>query len=155
MPPIWVAIYLPHNISPYSMNLPPKYTANLTPYQRLLQQKLIAKSQKVYEKTGKVRDRPEVSEAKTPRSSHAKKFEDRYGYPITDKAKVKEDFPDTDIQEILAKGAAAYASSGSRPNVSSFQWREARLASVLTGGPALKVDKDLVGPISYKKITSY
>lgn len=31
---------------------------------------------------------------------------------------------------------------------------EARLASVLTGGKALAVDKDLVGPKSLKKIYS-
>ena len=62
--------------------------------------------------------------------------------------KVKELFPDTDVQTILAKGYGAYASSGSRPNVSSHQWALSRLASVLTGGKAYNVDKDLVGPKS-------
>jgi hypothetical protein len=65
---------------------------------------------------------------------------------------LKKTFPDTDVSGILAKGAAAYASSGSRPNVSSFAWKFARLASVLTGGKAYKIDKDLVGEESRKKI---
>ena len=66
-------------------------------------------------------------------------------------------FPDTDIDAILARGAAAYA-SGSLPTVSGSggptQWALARLSSVLTGGKALAVDKDLVGPKSLKVIYS-
>ena len=127
------------------MQLPEKYLANLTPQQRLLQARLIAKSQKEYEETGNVEDRPKVSDKPTRRSSHVKKFEQRYGFSVTNLDKVKKKFPDTDVQGILAKGAAAYASSGSRPNVTSFQWKYARLASVLTGGKAYKIDKDLVG----------
>ena len=45
---------------------------------------------------------------------------------------------------ILKKGKGAYASSGSRANVNPFQWALARLASVLTFGPSLKVDKDIL-----------
>jgi hypothetical protein len=99
-----------------------------------------------------VLERPKVSQKKTKRSSYAKEFQERHGYPITNLARVKRDFPDTDVSGILAKGAAAYASSGSRPNVSSYQWKYARLASVLTGGKALKIDKDLVGEKSLSKI---
>lgn len=134
------------------MNLPDKYLAGLTPQQRLVQARLIRQGQKSYEETGQVKDRPKVSADKTPRSSHVEAFEKKYGYKITNLSKVKKDFPDTDVDEILAKGAAAYASSGSRPNVSSFQWKYARLASVLTGGKALRIDKDLVGNKSLEKI---
>ena len=134
------------------MKIPPKYLANLTPQQRLLQARLIQKSREEYQKTGLVRDRPQVSERKTPRSQHAVKFEQKHGFPITNLKKVKDKFPDTDVDGILAKGRAAYASSGSRPNVSSAAWAYARLASVLTGGKALKVDKDLVGPKSLEII---
>ena len=122
----------------------PNYLANLTPQQRLLQQRLIRQSQKTYESTGEVKERPRVSSRKTPRSSWVQKFEAKHGFPITNLAKVKEAYPNADIQTILRKGAGAYASSGSRPNVSSFQWRYARLASALLGGPAAKVDKDLL-----------
>lgn len=123
----------------------PKYIANLTPSQRLLQERLIRKSQKTYEETGKVVERPEVSGKETPRSPWVTKFQNRYGYPITDLKKVKRDFPGVDVDTILAKGRAAYASSGSRPNVTSHQWAYARLASALLGGPAAKVDKKELG----------
>lgn len=130
------------------MSLPPKYLANLSPSQRVLQAKLIKQSQKEYKDTGKVQARPRVSAAKTPRSSHVKKFESKYGFKITDKKKVKDLFTDTDVDSILAKGLAAYASSGSRPNTTPHAWAAARLASVLTGGNAYKIDKNLVGPKS-------
>lgn len=123
----------------------PKYLAGLTPQQRLLQQKAISKSQSVYEKTGKVFDRPKVSDKPTPRSSHAKKFEDRYGFSVSDISRVKKEFPNVDVDQILAKGRAAYASSGSRPNVTAEAWAKARLASALTGGKAAKVDAKELG----------
>jgi hypothetical protein len=118
------------------------------------QVKLIKKSSKKYKESGIVEDRPKVSTKPTRRSSHVIRFEKKYGFPITETAKVKLMFPDTDVDKILAKGAAAYASSGSRPNVSVAQWANGRLASVLTGGAALKIDKDLVGTMSMKKINS-
>ena len=126
------------------MHLPDKYLAGLTPHQRLIQQRLIRSSRKEYETTGKVSDRPKVSDKKPPRSSHVKRFEERYGYKISELSRVKKDFPSVDVDKILAKGRAAYASSGSRPNVSSEQWALARLASALTGGKAARVDKDLL-----------
>jgi len=132
--------------------LPPQYLAGLSAADKRQQSGLIMESMRQYAATGKIADRPRVSDAPTKRSSHVIKFQARYGFPITDKAKVKATFPDTDATKILAKGAAAYASSGSRPNVSVAQWSNARLASVLTGGPSLRVDKDLVGPISLRKI---
>ena len=49
----------------------------------------------------------------------------------------------TGIDEILSKGRGAYYSAGSRPNVSATQWARARLASVIMGGPARKVDKSI------------
>jgi len=131
--------------------IPEQYLANLTAAQRAKQTALINKSKEDY-KEGKVEDRPKVSKKPTKRSSHVVKFEAKYGFPITNKRRLKTTFPDTDIEKILSKGAGAYGSSGSRPNVSIAQWSYARLASVLTGGPSLHVDKDLVGPISLRKI---
>lgn len=122
----------------------PNYIANLTPSQRLLQQRLINQSKKHYEKTGEVLERPKVSSQKTVRSSWVKKFEAKHGFPVTDLAKVRKAYPSADVETILRKGAGAYASSGSRPNVTSFQWKYARLASALLGGPAAKVDKNLL-----------
>ena len=122
----------------------PKYLAGLTPAQRLLQERAIRKSQKQYQEGGLVIDRPEVSKDKPRRSRWVKKFEDKHGFPITDLAKVKAAYPNADVEMILKKGRGAYASSGSRPNVSSHQWAYARLASALLGGKAAEVDKDLL-----------
>ena len=145
------ASYRAHMLSNFEGGgIPKQYLANLTKTQRAKQTALINKS-KIDYKDGKVVDRPKVSSRPTKRSIYAVRFETKYGFPITDK-RVKTTFPDTDIKTILSKGAGAYGSSGSRPNVSIAQWSYARLASVLTGGPSLRVDKDLVGPISLQKI---
>lgn len=133
------------------MPIPKQYLADLTPAQRAKQTALINKSKTDYKK-GKVEDRPKVSGKPTKRSSHAIRFENKYGFPVTNKSRLKTTFPDADIDKILSKGAGAYGSSGSRPNTTVAQWSFARLASVLTGGAALRVDRDLVGPISLRKI---
>lgn len=133
------------------MSLPRQYLSGLDTEEKRRQRALIAKSRETYARTGKVFDRPRVSEDPTRRSKHVIKFEKKYGFPVTDRARIRAEFPDTDVETILSKGAAAYA-SGSRPNVSIYQWKMARLASVLTGGPSLRVDKDLVGPISLRRI---
>jgi len=131
--------------------LPVRYTAGLTEAQAAKQTALIAESASEYKRKGIVSNRPRVSHSATPRSIHVARFERNYGFSPANHVKVKQMFPDTDVDKILAKGAAAYA-SGSRPNVTIAQWANARLASVLTGGPALKVDGGLVGPISMRKI---
>jgi hypothetical protein len=133
------------------MALPNQYVENLSPAERKKQIALINKSKKEYKK-GIIEDRPVVSDKPTRRSKYVVKFENKYGFPITDRSKLNKTFPDTDIDKILAKGVGAYGSSGSRPNVGKSQWAYARLASVLTGGPALRIDKDLVGDKSMKKI---
>ena len=132
----------------------PNYIANLTPSQKLLQEKAIRRSQSYYEQTGKVKARPKVSDTPYKRSSHAKKFEEKFGYKISDLSRVKKDFPDVDVDTIIRKGKGAYMTSGSRPNQTPTSWALARLASVLTGGNALKVDKNLVGEQSLEKIRS-
>lgn len=92
---------------------------------------------------------------KSKRSSYSVEFEKRYGFKISDLSKVKKLFPDTDVDMIIKKGEAAYA-SGSRPSVTGSggarQWGLARAASVFTAGKALQVDKNLVGSKSLKII---
>jgi hypothetical protein len=137
-------------------NLPTRYTEGLTDKQKLKYLKEIEETRDIYKKTGKVVGRERVSRSLSPqRSHHTENFEKRYGFSVADTDKVKKYFPDTDVDTILSKGRAAYA-SGSRPSVSGssgpYVWANARLASVLTGGKALAVDKDLVGPKSLKKI---
>lgn len=133
-------------------DLPKKYVSGLTDEEKLKQKKEIERTKKIYKETGKVIERKQVSDNIIKRPSvYVKRFEDKYGFKINEIDKIKKMFPDTDIEKILDKGIGAYA-SGSRPGTTPEQWALARLASVLTGGKAYKVDKDLVGPISLKKI---
>jgi hypothetical protein len=128
--------------------LPKKYVAGLNTAEKEEQKQAINRTKKIYKETGKVVARPS---GPTKRSSHAVKFENRYGFSVSNISRVKSLFPNTDVEKILSKGRAAYA-SGSRPGASIEGWARARLASVLTGGKALAVDKDLVGAADMKKI---
>lgn len=129
--------------------LPKRYVSGLTSPEKKKQVAEIKKSQKIYKETGEVNTRPSLGTTK--RSSHVIEFEKEYGYPITNLKKVKKEFPNTDVETILSKGRGAYA-SGSRPGQTPSSWAYARLASVLTGGKALAVDKDLVGDSDLKRI---
>lgn len=89
------------------------------------------------------KDRPKT-DYKTRRSSHVVAFEKKYGTKISDKEFISKNIiSKTGIDKIMDKGMAAYYSSGSRPNVSKEQWAFARLASVIMGGPARKVDQKI------------
>lgn len=87
-------------------------------------------------------DRPKLKSATTKRSSHAKRFEEKYGFNIRSQ-KVKSIIAPEGIRQILNKGRGAYYSAGSRPNVTADAWAYARLASVIMNGPARKVDKTI------------
>ena len=93
-------------------------------------------------------ERPKVKSVKPKRSTYVKRFEDKYGFNIKS-PKVKTLISQTGIKKILDKGRGAYYSSGSRPNQTAESWAYVRLASVLMGGPARKVDKDIYD--KYKK----
>jgi hypothetical protein len=87
------------------------------------------------------KDRPRLKSAISRRSSWAKRFEKKYGRKITDLAFINKQIlrkPGTD--GVLAKGRAAYYTYGSRPNQTQHSWAYARLASVIMGGAARKVD---------------
>jgi hypothetical protein len=155
--------------------LPMRYVQGLKKKEKELYKKEIEETNKYYKKTGLIKGREDVrtrlssirlsksqyakSKDSIPkkRSSYTEEFEHRYGFKVTELAKVKNLFPDTDIQGILAKGRAAYA-SGSRPSMTgrggSEGWAAARLSSSLLAGKAFLVDKNLIGPISTKVIFS-
>jgi hypothetical protein len=122
--------------------IPKQYVPkSLTPADRKKQIKSI--------KEGK--DRPKVDSFKSKRSSWAVKFEKKYGEKITNDAFISKNIiSKTGINKILDKGRGAYYSSGSRPNQTAESWARARLASVIMGGAARKVDKDIWE--KYKKI---
>tara|TARA_R100001591_G_C4334874_1_gene179110 strand:- start:743 stop:1141 length:399 start_codon:yes stop_codon:yes gene_type:complete len=113
--------------------LPQKYVPkSLSPEDRKKQVKSI--------KEGK--ERPKVESFKSKRSSNVQAFEKKYGTKISDfKFISKNILKKKGIDEIIAKGKAAYFSSGSRPNQTPTSWALARLAAVIMkNGPARKVD---------------
>ena len=88
-------------------------------------------------------ERPKVK-YKERRSSWAVKFEDKYGVKITDTDYIDKNILKEEGQEqIILKGKGAYYSSGSRPNQNAFSWGYGRLASVIMGGKARRLDKKI------------
>ena len=78
------------------------------------------------------------------RSSHVIKFEKKYNKKITDEDWIhKNIITKTGQKKIMDKAMGAYFSGGSRPNQTPSSWAYARLASVITGGGARKVDKTI------------
>ena len=90
------------------------------------------------------KNRPKLKSAKSRRSSWAANFERKYGRKITDIGFIRSKIlRKPGIDGVLSKGRAAYYTSGSRPNQTQHSWAYARLASVIMGGPARKVDMKL------------
>jgi hypothetical protein len=84
------------------------------------------------------------TKAPEKRSSYVARFEKKYGVKITNRNFIdKNIITKTGQKKILDKGKGAYFSGGSRPNQTPASWANARLASVIMGGPARKVDKDI------------
>lgn len=95
--------------------------------------------------------RPKIKSFQSKRSSFVKRFEKKYGYKINNFSRIsKEIITKKGIDEIMAKGRAAYFTSGSRPNQTPTSWALARLASVIMNGKARKVDEKIWK--KYKKI---
>ena len=123
--------------------IPDKYTAKLSRRDRTKQQKNLIKSRKMYKK-GVYVDRPKLKSYPKKRSKWIVKFEKRYNRKITDKNFIDKHILSKKGQnQILSKGRGAYYSNGSRPNQSSSSWAYARLASVIVGGKARKVDNKI------------
>jgi len=115
--------------------LPKKYLPkSLSPSDRKKQIKSI--------KEGK--DRPKLKSFTSKRSPFVSQFEKKYGYKINDFSKIsKEILKREGINQIIKKGEAAYYTAGSRPNQTARSWALARLASVILGGKARKIDEKI------------
>tara|TARA_A100000171_G_C2137265_1_gene151332 strand:- start:4647 stop:5072 length:426 start_codon:yes stop_codon:yes gene_type:complete len=125
-----------------SRMVPKSYVEGLRGYERRKQIKSIFEG----------KQRPKVKGFKSERSSHVKKFEEKYGTKITDKEFItKNIISETGREMIIRKGKGAFYSSGSRPNQTPFSWGLSRLASVIMNGPARKVDKDIWEKYRIKK----
>jgi len=100
--------------------------------------------------------RPKTS-FKTKESKWTKMFNEKFGKELDKLGKRTPKniskvtgVPEGAIKEVLKKGAGAYISSGSRPNVSMNAWKYARLFSYLLGGPARKVDEHITKKYNVK-----
>ena len=114
----------------------PKYVPkSLTPEDRKKQVKSIKEGT----------DRPKVDSFKSKRSSWATKFENKYGYKISETSKIaKSIISKKGIDEILKKGRAAYYTGGSRPNQTPSSWARGRLYAYIMGGAKVrKADKSI------------
>ena len=83
------------------------------------------------------KDRPKV-DYKSKRSSWVTKFEDKYNHKITAKSWIDKNLMKKEGQEQSI-------------NVTATQWGLARLASVILGGPARKVDLKIWEKYKVKK----
>lgn len=94
-------------------------------------------------KTHKYFQRPKIHSFTSKKSSYVNKAMKKYNLqsmkPNQEMAK-KTGCSLIGLKKIVNKGEGAYYSSGSRPNQTPQSWGYARLASVLVGGPASKVD---------------
>ena len=122
--------------------IPKKYLPkSLTPADRKKQLNSIKEGKK----------RPRVKSYKSKSSTHKEKFEKKYGYKISNFTRINKEILDKKgIDLILSKGKGAYYSGGSRPNQTPESWALGRLASVIMGGNARKVDQEIWN--KYKKI---
>tara|TARA_Y100000592_G_scaffold63806_1_gene99477 strand:- start:1142 stop:1552 length:411 start_codon:yes stop_codon:yes gene_type:complete len=122
-------------------NIPAQYLAGLKGKDRQKQIKSIFE--------GTIRPTTKAAEK---RSSHVIKFEKKFKKKITDEDWIhKNIITRTGQKKIMDKGIGAYFSGGSRPNQTPSSWKYARLASVITGGPARKVDKAIWEKYRVKK----
>jgi len=125
-----------------SRMVPKTYVEGLKGYERRKQIKSIFEG----------KNRPKVKGFKSERSSWVKKFEEKYGTKITDKEFItKNIISETGREMIIKKGKGAFYSSGSRPNQTPFSWGLSRLASVIMGGNARKVDQKIWDKYKIKK----
>ncbi len=125
--------------------MPPKKDKTTGLNQKYVPKSLTAEDKKKQVKSIKEKkDRPKVKSFQSKRSSHTENFEKKYGTKISNTSFISKNIiSKTGQDKILSKGRGAYYSAGSRPNQTAESWARARLASVIMGGPARKVDKDI------------
>lgn len=130
------------------LNVPKHYIPKtLTKKDREKQKKELKKSRKLYKK-GKYYIRKKMKSFKQKPSKHKKKVEDIYHLKNKDLniniLSKKTKCTRKSLKKIVNKGMGAYYSSGSRPNQTPHSWGYARLYSAITGGPAAKIDKNIL-----------
>ena len=126
--------------------IPTRYLSPLSKSDKIIQQKMILKSRRMYKK-GMYQTRKSLASYPHKESKHIVKAKKKFGVdsmvPSAELVK-KTGCPLSVLQKIVQKGEGAYYSSGSRPNQTPQSWGLARLASALTNGKAAKVDAHLL-----------
>ena len=131
----------------------PKYISGLSKNDVKLQKKYLRKSQREH-KRGIYRVRPTPKSYKHRSSRHVVDFERIYGITTKNTKKIysKIGVSPSKQKKILSKGKGAYYSAGSRPGQTPFSWAHARLASSLLGRRACSIDKNILLPVTCKKL---
>jgi len=127
--------------------IPKRYVPKtLSQRDRIKQRKNILKSRRLY-KRHTYFTRPKVKSFKSKPSGHVQTAKRMYKVdtirPSLNLAK-RTGCSQKALRKIVNKGRGAYYSSGSRPNQTAESWGIARLASAVTGGPASKIDYDIL-----------
>lgn len=110
------------------------------------QKKYINKSRKAY-KNHLYITRPKLKSFKSKKSNHISNATKMYGVETivaNDALSKATRCTKKALEKIINKGRGAYFSSGSRPNQTAESWGRARLASSITGGPASKIDYNIL-----------
>jgi len=85
--------------------------------------------------------RPQLKSYTSKRSNHVIDFEKKYNHKISDYKWISKNLLKMKgIKKVLQKGRSAYY-TGSRPNQNPESWARARLASMILGRGARKVDQ--------------
>lgn len=124
------------------------------------QKKQLDKSVKDYKK-GKYTDREKLKSYKSKPSSYVVETKKELRITNVKPKTIAEKLGKSDkrkkelekgLEKVLEKGKGAYYSSGSRPNQTPYSWGLARVASVIQGGKARKIDKAIVDKYKIPKI---
>jgi hypothetical protein len=130
-------------------NIPTKYIPkHLSEKDRKKQRRNIINTRKLYSYSKKKYiQRPVLETYKRKKSSHVTKAKKMYGVQSIVPSKElsrKTGCTIKALRQIEKKGHGAFYSSGSRPMQTAQSWGRARLASSITGGPASKVDYNIL-----------
>jgi hypothetical protein len=127
--------------------IPKRYIPKfLTKKDRKKQKQNILKSRRLY-KRGTYFSRPKVKSFKSKPSGHVATAKRMYNVESIKPSNIlskKTGCTRKALEKIVNKGRGAYYSSGSRPNQTAESWGKARLASAITGGPASKIDRNIL-----------
>ena len=127
--------------------IPKRYIPSiLSKKDRVTQKRAILRARKSYKKQ-KYINRPHLASFVNHKSPHIFRATNLYGVSTLKPSRTlarATGCSQSALKKIINKGEGAYYSSGSRPNQTAQSWGYARLGSTLTGGPASKIDYNIL-----------